>query len=196
MTSSLIHGVPNTSRAMCAVVTASLTVWQPAVLGSTRTPSSRMIDQKPWPAALAARLRGAATPSRPRLPTPGSPRPASRATDSARCRAAGARTARRRRTQHGQPPCIGASDLDASPSASSASARAGAATKLPFTAVATFGRRSPARPALAQGGGVERRALAVHDDLHPSPPGLVQSHRRPPVAPAPAPAGSRGDRGR
>ena len=50
ITSSLIQAVPNTSRAMCAVVTASFTEWQPAVLGSTRTPSSRISDQKPCPA--------------------------------------------------------------------------------------------------------------------------------------------------
>ena len=50
MTSSLIQVVSNSSRAMCAVVTASFTVWQPAVLGSTRTPSDRMSDQKLWPA--------------------------------------------------------------------------------------------------------------------------------------------------
>ena len=50
MTSSLIQVVSNSSRAMCAVVTASLTEWQPAVLGSTRTPSSRTSDQKAWPA--------------------------------------------------------------------------------------------------------------------------------------------------
>ncbi len=49
ITSSFTHGVANTSRAMCAVVTASLTEWQPAVLGSTRTPSSRISDQNPWP---------------------------------------------------------------------------------------------------------------------------------------------------
>src|SRR5579871_1473582 len=49
MTSSFSQGVPNTSRAMCAVVTASFTEWQPAVLGSTRTPSARIRDQKPWP---------------------------------------------------------------------------------------------------------------------------------------------------
>ena len=37
------------ARAMCAVVTASLTEWQPAVLGSTRTESSRISDQKACP---------------------------------------------------------------------------------------------------------------------------------------------------
>ena len=52
ITSSLIQGVPNSSRAIWAVVTASRTQWQPAVLGRTRTPSSRMIDQKPSPARL------------------------------------------------------------------------------------------------------------------------------------------------
>ena len=58
MTSSLIQFVPKTSRAMWAVVTASLTVWQPAVLGRTRQPSSRISDQKAWPArALAASRR-------------------------------------------------------------------------------------------------------------------------------------------
>ncbi len=46
---------------MCAVVTASLTEWQPAVLGSTRTPSSRISDQKPWPARSPAASRRSAT---------------------------------------------------------------------------------------------------------------------------------------
>src|ERR1700733_7702400 len=49
ITSSLIQVVPNTSRAICAVVSASLTLWQPAVLGSTRTPSSRTSDQNACP---------------------------------------------------------------------------------------------------------------------------------------------------
>ena len=49
MTSSLIHLVSNSSRAMWAVVTASFTEWQPAVFGSTRRPSARMNDQKLWP---------------------------------------------------------------------------------------------------------------------------------------------------
>ena len=61
MTSSFTHGVANTSRAMCAVVTASFTVWQPAVLGSTRTSSPRMIDQNPWPARSPAASRRSAT---------------------------------------------------------------------------------------------------------------------------------------
>jgi len=60
-TSSLIHAVANTSRAMCAVLTASLTEWQPAVLGNTRTPSSRMIDQKPCPARSPPDSRRSAT---------------------------------------------------------------------------------------------------------------------------------------
>ena len=50
MTSSLIHLVPNTSRAIWAVVTASLTEWHPAVLGSTCTPKSRIIAQNACPA--------------------------------------------------------------------------------------------------------------------------------------------------
>ena len=50
ITSSLIHGVSNSSRAMWAVVTASFTEWQPAVLGSTRRPSDWMNCQKLWPA--------------------------------------------------------------------------------------------------------------------------------------------------
>ena len=49
ITSSLIQGVAKISRAICAVVTASLTVVQPAVLGSTRTPSSRMMRQNSCP---------------------------------------------------------------------------------------------------------------------------------------------------
>ena len=57
ITSSLTQGVPNTSRPISAVVTASFTVRQPAVLGSTRRPSvvsciSRIKDQKPSPARL------------------------------------------------------------------------------------------------------------------------------------------------
>src|SRR3954451_12728254 len=52
ITSSLTHGVSKTSRAISAVVTASLTVWQPAVFGSTRTPRSRMRCQKLVPAPL------------------------------------------------------------------------------------------------------------------------------------------------
>ena len=50
ITSSLIHFVSNSSRAMCAVCTASCTEWQPAVLGSTRRPIAWMNDQKLWPA--------------------------------------------------------------------------------------------------------------------------------------------------
>ena len=53
ITSSLIQSVSNTSRAISAVVTASRTLWQPAVLGSTRTSSERMSSQKPWPARAA-----------------------------------------------------------------------------------------------------------------------------------------------
>jgi hypothetical protein len=34
---------------MCAVVTASLTEWHPAVLGRTRKPSARIIEKNPWP---------------------------------------------------------------------------------------------------------------------------------------------------
>jgi len=42
MTSSLTQEVSKTSRAICAVVTASLTLRHPAVLGRTRTPRSRI----------------------------------------------------------------------------------------------------------------------------------------------------------
>ena len=49
MTSSFTQSVANTSRAMCAVVTASLTVRQPAVLGSTRTPSAPISSRKRSP---------------------------------------------------------------------------------------------------------------------------------------------------
>ena len=45
MTSSLIRGVPNSSRASFAVVTASRTLRQPAVFGSTVT--SEFADQRP-----------------------------------------------------------------------------------------------------------------------------------------------------
>jgi hypothetical protein len=46
---------------MWAVVTASLTEWQPAVFGSTCTPSSRISDQKPCPARSPADSRRSAT---------------------------------------------------------------------------------------------------------------------------------------
>ena len=52
ITSSLIQDVSKISRAMCAVVTASFTLRQPAVLGSTRTPSAFTSDQKLSPARL------------------------------------------------------------------------------------------------------------------------------------------------
>ena len=39
----------NTSRAMCAVVMASCTLWQLAVLGSTGTFRLDSSSQKPWP---------------------------------------------------------------------------------------------------------------------------------------------------
>ena len=57
MTSSLIQDVLKTSRAICAVVTASFTLRHPAVLGSTRTPSSRISDQKFSPARLPPNSR-------------------------------------------------------------------------------------------------------------------------------------------
>jgi len=49
ITSSLIQAVSKISRAICAVVAASSTVLQPAVLCSTRSPSSRMMRQNSWP---------------------------------------------------------------------------------------------------------------------------------------------------
>ena len=61
ITSSLIQGVPNTSRAIWAVVTASCALWQPAVLGSTRTPRPWMIDQNPCPARAAPDSRRSET---------------------------------------------------------------------------------------------------------------------------------------
>ena len=54
MSSSLIHGVLNTSRAICAVVITSWVVWQPAVLGSTGTASSCSSFQKAAPASGCA----------------------------------------------------------------------------------------------------------------------------------------------
>ena len=51
-TSSLIQDVPKSSRAICAVATASFTDRQPAVFGSTRRPSERIISQKLSPARL------------------------------------------------------------------------------------------------------------------------------------------------
>ena len=50
ITSSLIQLVPKTSRAIFAVVTASLTEWQPAVLGKMLVPSERISDQNFSPA--------------------------------------------------------------------------------------------------------------------------------------------------
>ena len=100
---------------MCAVVTASLTLWQPAVLGSTRTPSARMIDQKLCPRALAARL--AAQRHRDHL--------GARRLDRIG-QHLGRGIARRAEQQprgqldaverHGQPPCIGATTSISSPS--------------------------------------------------------------------------------
>ena len=49
ITSSLIQLVANNSRASFAVVTASRTLRQPAVFGSTVTPSSRISDQNASP---------------------------------------------------------------------------------------------------------------------------------------------------
>src|SRR5579872_5419881 len=57
ITSSLIQFVAKISRAICAVVTASFTEWQPAVLGRTRTPSSRISVQKSWPSRRRADSR-------------------------------------------------------------------------------------------------------------------------------------------
>ena len=51
ITSSLIHEVLNSSRASFAVVTASRTLLQPAVFGSTVTSSSRISDQN-WSPVL------------------------------------------------------------------------------------------------------------------------------------------------
>ncbi len=49
MTSSLIQSVSNSSRAICAVVTASLAVRHPAVLGSRRTSRARRRSRKRSP---------------------------------------------------------------------------------------------------------------------------------------------------
>ena len=49
MTSTFTQSVANTSRAICAVVTASFTVRQPAVLGRKRTPSERTRSRKRSP---------------------------------------------------------------------------------------------------------------------------------------------------
>ena len=61
ITSSLIQGVPNNSRASFAVVTASRTLRQPAVFGSTVTPSSRISDQNASPVLPPAASRRSAT---------------------------------------------------------------------------------------------------------------------------------------
>ena len=57
ITSSLIQGVPNNSRASFAVVTASRTLRQPAVFGSTVTSSSRISDQNASPVLPPAASR-------------------------------------------------------------------------------------------------------------------------------------------
>ena len=57
ITSSLIQGVENSSRASLAVVTASRTLRQPAVFGSTVTPSSRISDQNASPVLPPAASR-------------------------------------------------------------------------------------------------------------------------------------------
>ncbi len=46
--------MPNSSRAICAVAMASLGVRQPAVLGSTATPSALIRSKKRWPGAARA----------------------------------------------------------------------------------------------------------------------------------------------
>src|SRR6202035_5019480 len=51
------HEVENNSRASFAVVTASRTVRQPAVFGSTVTPSSRISDQNASPVLPPAASR-------------------------------------------------------------------------------------------------------------------------------------------
>jgi hypothetical protein len=65
MTSSLIQSVSKSSRAIRAVVTASRTLWHPAVLGRTGTPRPRMMSQKgpPWPPAASRRNETVATPA-------------------------------------------------------------------------------------------------------------------------------------
>ena len=57
ITSSLIQSVPNSSRAICAVVIASRGVRQPAVLGITRTPSDLISSKKRWPVLARAASR-------------------------------------------------------------------------------------------------------------------------------------------
>ena len=57
ITSSLIQGVANNSRASLAVVTASRTLRQPAVFGSTVTSSSRISDQNASPVLPPAASR-------------------------------------------------------------------------------------------------------------------------------------------
>src|SRR5260370_16773619 len=69
ITSSLIQEVPNNSRASFAVVTASRTLRQPAVFGSTVTSSSRITDQNASPL-----LPPPASPPPPTL-TPSPPHP-------------------------------------------------------------------------------------------------------------------------
>ncbi len=46
--------MPNSSRAICAVVMASRGVRQPAVFGITRTPSDLMSSKKRWPVPARA----------------------------------------------------------------------------------------------------------------------------------------------
>ena len=63
ITSSLIQSVPKSSRAICAVVIASRAVWQPAVLGRSRTPSPSTRRRKSCPAPASRRRLTVATPA-------------------------------------------------------------------------------------------------------------------------------------
>ena len=147
MTSSLIQSVPKTSRAICAVVTASFTVWQPAVFGRTRTPSSRISAQKRLTGRAAGRFAAQRDGDDLDAGARGPPRRGWRATDIAPCRGRAGFAARSRRRMPFQPPCIGATTSMRSPSFRSLRRACGPATKSPFTAVATIGRHSRARPA-------------------------------------------------
>jgi hypothetical protein len=61
ITSSLIQGVPNSSRASFGGGDGlACTLRQPAVLGRTVTPSSRISDQKAGAGLAAGRSRGGA----------------------------------------------------------------------------------------------------------------------------------------
>ena len=161
ITSSLIHAVPNNSRAISAVATASLAVWQPAVLGSTRTPSCSINSQKPWPAR--ARADFAAERNGDDL--------GGRRLDGVLERRGRGILRRSEQQARGEalsvdvehhPPCLGATISTSSLGESRVSPRLAEATKLPLTAVATL---ACAKPSVAHSSASVRASVATVSPL-------------------------------